>query len=65
MPKADIDPDDAATIFFTSGSTGFPKELCRAIEILCASFSWELDLAARQMETGITLKRALINPQRC
>lgn len=25
LPEADIDPDDDATIFYTSGTTGFPK----------------------------------------
>ena len=25
LPDADIDPDDDATIFYTSGTTGFPK----------------------------------------
>ena len=25
LPAADIDPDDDATIFYTSGTTGFPK----------------------------------------
>ena len=44
MPDVQVAPEDAATIFYTSGSTGFPKgALASNRNILSALFSWELD----------------------
>ena len=44
-------PEDDATIFYTSGSTGHPKGAVSCHRnIISALFSWELDLAARQLE---------------
>lgn len=53
MPEVDIHPDDDATIFYTSGSTGFPKgALSSHRNILSALFSWELDGHAALMVAG-------------
>jgi len=44
MPTAQVLPDDPATIFYTSGSTGFPKgAVATHRNILSALLSWELD----------------------
>jgi long-subunit acyl-CoA synthetase (AMP-forming) len=37
--EADIDPDDDACIFYTSGTTGFPKGAQLTIEARCTTSS--------------------------
>jgi long-chain acyl-CoA synthetase len=66
IPKADASsflaahsdpcgPDDDCCIFFTSGSTGFPKGAVSSHRmVLSALLSWELDSASAFLETGIT-----------
>ena len=44
MPDIPLDPNDDATMFYTSGSTGFPKGvLCCHRNVISALMSWELD----------------------
>ena len=54
MPEVSIDPEDDATIFYTSGSTGFPKGAvsCQR-NIITALMSWELDARARLLTLGL------------
>lgn len=54
MPAMAPEPDDGATIFYTSGSSGWPKGvLSTHRNVLSALKSWELDRAIGEMVTGL------------
>jgi long-chain acyl-CoA synthetase len=54
MPQVEIDPEDDATILYTSGSTGHPKGAVSCHRaVISALLSWELDARAALLVQGI------------
>ena len=54
MPDVDVGPEDPATIFYTSGSTGFPKgAVANQRNIVSALLSWELDQQSALLINGV------------
>ncbi len=54
MPAVDVLPEDPATIFYTSGSTGFPKgAVSTHRNVLSALLSWELDQLSSMLMAGV------------
>jgi long-chain acyl-CoA synthetase len=55
LPQVDLQPNDPATIFYTSGSTDHPKGVLSCHRnVISSLLSWELDIQARLLELGVT-----------
>jgi len=54
MPPVEIAPEDGATMFYTSGSTGNPKGVVSSQRnVISALLSWELDAQAGLLAAGV------------
>lgn len=55
MPEVLLLGSDAATLFYTSGSTGYPKGVLSShTNVMSALLSWELEVKINNAEFGIT-----------
>jgi len=55
MPQVPLDPNDPATILYTSGSTGYPKGAVSCHRnIITALMSWELEGQIAALISGVT-----------
>lgn len=63
MPAADVAPEDPATLFYTSGTSGRPKGVLSSHRaVVSALLSWEVDLQAAALEAGIEIPEPAVQP---
>ncbi len=63
MPDTDLQPNDPATIFYTSGSTDHPKGVLSCHRnIISSLLSWGMDVQVRMAELNLTAEPPAVQP---